>query len=204
MWTDFFDEIVCINILSRTDRLFEVTEELCKYSIPFQRVSGIEKENGADGLKETLELILKDAVDRKLSSILIFEDDVLFKTDPNPVMEQAVKELPHDWHILFLGGQAAAGFHYRHSSSLFQLDTCYATHAFAISNQGMKEVLSHGLYAPIDNCMVDTIQKLQKCYITYPLLATQRAGFSSIGQAWIDWDIFISKKYNDAISMGNK
>jgi GR25 family glycosyltransferase involved in LPS biosynthesis len=200
MWTEYFDEVVVLNLDKRVDRLLETAEELEKYNIPYKRIAAIEHENGAEGLKITLENILKDAVERKLSNILIFEDDVLFKENPTHTMEQVIKQTPEGWHIIYLGGQVSAGFHYKHSPNLFQLDTCYATHAWAISLEGMKQILSYGLYAPIDNCLVDGVQKMQKCYITYPLLATQRAGMSNIGGQFIDWDRFITPKYNEKLS----
>ena len=200
-WINFFDAIYVINLRKRVDRLLEVTEELEKYNIPFQLITAIENENGAEGLRQTVENIFKNSIEKKHEQILIFEDDNYFLHDPNPIMEVAVKELPEYWHILYLSGQASNGFNRRHSSSLLQLDTCYSTNAWAISNQGMKEILAAELKAPIDNSVVDSVQKQQKSFITYPLLASQRAGVSDIGGTFIDWNSFIINKYNEKLSL---
>lgn len=200
-WVNFFDAIYVINLRKRVDRLLEITEELEKYNIPFELVTAIENENGAEGLRQTVEKIFKESIERKHEQILIFEDDCYFLQDPNPIMGMVVKELPEYWHIFYLGGQPSNGFNRRHSSSLLQLDTCYSTHAWAISNQGMKEILSVGLKAPIDNSVVDTVQKQQKCFITYPLLASQRAGISNIGNVFIDWSPYIINKYKEKLSL---
>lgn len=200
MWTDFFDRIVVINLPERKDRLIEVTEEMDKYNIPFELVDGIKCDNGAEGLRQTVENIFVESIEVGHKRILIFEDDCLFVHDPTEVMNNAVKELPENWHILYLGAQCINGFKRRQSSALLQLDNAYATHAWGLSLQGMKEIISAGLEAPIDNSIVSTIQPLQQCFITYPLLATQRAGESNIGGTWIDWSPFIVQRYTQKLA----
>ena len=59
----------------------------------------------------------------------------------------------------------------------------------------MKEILSQGLYAPIDNCFVERIQPMGETYITFPLLCTQKPGYSDIGQSEINWLPFIEQRY---------
>lgn len=194
-WTNYFDEIYVINLPERKDRLLEVCEEMDKYDIPFKLVDGIKHESGAEGLRLVVENILKEAIEKNYKAILIFEDDCMWVENPNGVIEKALEQLPDDWHILFLGAQCTRGFKYRAGTNLLQLDGAYATHAWAISLTGMKYILSEGLTAPIDNCIVDKVQTAQKCFITYPLLATQRTGFSSIGNADINWDAFITPRY---------
>lgn len=202
MWTNWFDKTYVLNLRKRIDRLIHVCEEMSKYNIDFELVTSIEnKENGAEGLKDTIVELFNNALLNNYSKILVFEDDIKWVTDPNPTMEMVVKELPEYWHICYLGGQPSNGFNRRHSSSLLQLDTCFATHAWAISNQGMKEILASGLKAPIDNSIVDTVQKQQKCFITYPLLASQKEGYSDIGGTEINWNPFIINKYNEKLSL---
>lgn len=200
MWTSFFDKIYCINLPKRIDRLLLFVDEMDKYNIPFEIFNAIENENGAEGLRQTVELILKEALDNNYKQILIFEDDAYFVCDPNPIMELAIKELPEYWQILYLGGQASNGFNRRQSQSLLQLDTCFATHAWALSNNAIKTILAEGLKAPIDNFLVDTIQKEQKCFITYPLLSSQRSGESNIGGTFVDWNPFIVDRYNQKLA----
>ena len=47
MWTDFFDEILCVNLDIREDRLLRITEHFEEYEIPFKRVEAIKHEKGA-------------------------------------------------------------------------------------------------------------------------------------------------------------
>lgn len=54
MWTEYFDEVVLINLDKRVDRLLETAEELEKYNIPYKRIAAIEHKNGAIGLLQKL------------------------------------------------------------------------------------------------------------------------------------------------------
>jgi GR25 family glycosyltransferase involved in LPS biosynthesis len=202
MWTNFFDKIYCINLPKRIDRLLQFVEEMEKYEIEFEIVNGIEHESGAEGLRQTVENIFKDAIEKKYNNILIFEDDCYFvegKSTVDWTMDKAIKELPEDYQILYLGAQVTNGFKRRQGECLFQLDLAFATHAWALSRQGMMEIISCGLEAPIDNSVVKTIQPLQRCFITYPLLASQRESFSDIGKQVIDWNPFIVTRYNQKL-----
>jgi GR25 family glycosyltransferase involved in LPS biosynthesis len=167
-----------------------------KYGIDFELVDGMTSEiGGAEGLRLTVEKIFKESIEKKHSHILVFEDDVVFNENPNSFMGEVIKQLPDNYWITYLGAQCTRGFKRRYSANLLQLDGAFATHAWMISLQGMKEIIGLGLEAPIDNFIVDKIQPAQNCYITFPLLATQRAGISSIGGQFIEWDFFITPRY---------
>lgn len=197
-WTNFFTKIFVINLPERTDRLLEVAEELYKWEIPYELVNAIKHESGAEGLRMTVEKIFREAIANEWESVLIFEDDAMFVDscgNPNDTMNEAVKQLPLNWDILYLGAQCTTGFKLRKSANLLLVENAFATHAWAISLHGMKEILMAGLEAPIDNCIVAKIQSHGTTYITYPLLATQRPGMSDIGNTYINWQPFIENRY---------
>jgi GR25 family glycosyltransferase involved in LPS biosynthesis len=206
MWTDFFDKILVINLPSRTDRLLQIAEELYKWGIPYELVNATPHENGAEGLRITVEKIFRDSIAENLTSVLIFEDDAMFVDscgNPNDTMEQVVKQLPPTWQILYLGAQCTNGFKAKPSNNLLLLDMAFATHAWAVSLDGMKEILAAGLEAPIDNSVVKTVQPMGHTYITYPLLCTQRPGYSDIGRTEINWQPFIEQRYYQKFSESN-
>jgi len=197
-WTNFFTKIFVINLPERTDRLLEVAEELYKWQIPYELVNAVKHEKGAEGLRITVENIFREAIAKNWESVLIFEDDAVFVDscgNPNDTMNEVVKQLPSTWDLLYLGAQCTTGFKFRVSPNLLLLENAYATHAWAISLHGMKEILAAGLEAPIDNCIVAKIQPYGTTYITYPLLATQRPGISDIGNTYINWQPFIENRY---------
>lgn len=197
-WTNFFTKIFVINLPERTDRLLEVAEELYKWNIPYELVNAIKHENGAEGLRLTVEKIFREAVENEWESVMIFEDDAMFVEscgNPNITMNEVVKQLPPTWDILYLGAQCTTGFKLRKSPNLLLVENAFATHAWALSLHGMKEILMAGLDAPIDNCIVAKIQHHGNTYITYPLLCTQRPGVSDIGNTFINWQPFIETRY---------
>lgn len=202
-WTDFFTKIFVINLPERTDRLLDIAEQLYKWNIPYELVNAVKHENGAEGLRITVESIFREAVKQEWESILIFEDDAIFVDsggNPNEVMEKVVEQLPKTWDILYLGAQCTTGFKMRVSPNLLLVENAYATHAWALSLHGIKEVLMSVLEAPIDNSVVNKIQPQGNTYITYPLLCSQRAGVSDIGNTYIDWNPFIEHRYYQKIA----
>jgi GR25 family glycosyltransferase involved in LPS biosynthesis len=197
-WTNFFTKIFVINLPERTDRLIEIAEQLYKWDIPYELINATKHENGAEGLRITVENIFREAIKNEWESVLIFEDDAMFVDscgNPNDTMNEVVKQLPLTWDILYLGAQCTTGFKLRSSPNLLLVENAYATHAWAISLHGMKEILMAVLEAPIDNCIVNKIQCHGTTYITYPLLCTQRPGVSDIGNTFIDWQPFIEQRY---------
>ena len=198
MWTNYFDDIVVFNLPSRTDRLLESMEQFEQYNIPVRRYEAIvDESNGAEGLRKTLVKYFTECVENKRQNVLVFEDDVLFKEDPNPIMDKVVTQIPIDYDCIFLGCQVTNSFVKAHSENLLLLRQAYSTHAVCYSLKAMKDILAMGITAPIDNWLASNFQNRNNSYAIRPLLATQRAGYSSIGHAWIDWDKFITPKFNE-------
>jgi GR25 family glycosyltransferase involved in LPS biosynthesis len=197
-WHNFFTKILVINLKRRQDRLIDIYEEMGKMGIPFEVVTAIENENGAIGLRDTLVSILEQGVKEKWESVLIFEDDCVFTQNKDVVddtINRAITQLPDNWQILYLSAQCTCGFTHRVGSNLLGLQGAFATHSWAISQQGMKDILGSNLQAPIDNHVVANTQKQGNTYITYPILTTQKAGTSDIGGTYIEWDAFITPRY---------
>jgi hypothetical protein len=165
--------------------------------------ASVEDSQGAKGLRDTMVALFERAVDKGLQHILVFEDDakiVLEKYWFHDTMEKATAQLPENYHIFYLGGQPTGGYSHQSAPNLMPAIKYYATHAWGISLQGMKEILSRGMNFPIDNWIVDEIQPLGHCYAVHPILATQRPGFSDIGHAEIAWDPFIVQKHYQKMS----
>lgn len=200
MWYDFFSRIYLISLPERTDRYIASIEEFEKYQIPIEYKKAIKRNNGAEGLLLTTLEILYEAVEKQYERILIFEDDIHFVNDPNITMPKVIEQLPKDWLILYLGCQLTIPLHGFTSPNLIPVIGGYATHAWAISKKGIELILSSSLDAPIDNHIVDHIQKkFNGCYCTYPLLATQRPDMSDIGRTFTDWRPFIDTRFEQRI-----
>lgn len=206
MWQNFFDEIYVINLLKREDRLLQTTKDFEEYEIPFTRISAIEDENGARGLRDTMTQLFTEAIAKGYKNILVFEDDAKVVVDKiwfTMTMENIVAQLPENYHLCLLGGQPAQKFSHFFSSNLIPVNMFFSTHSVAYSLQGMKEIMSRGMGFPIDNWMIDAIQRLGHSYCTYPLLTSQHPGISDIGKNFIDWTPFIQTNYERRLAEMN-
>jgi hypothetical protein len=205
-WISKIDRIVCLNLLKRTDRLISFTEMMEEYEIPFERYSAIEDEKGAEGLKRTMIELFSDCIEKKLEYVLVFEDDAVFvpqKQIVHETMDKAMSNLPGNMNMLFLGCQLTGRISHFHSPNILQASKMFSTHAVLYTLKGMKEVLASGIYAPIDNYYVEKIENWGGSYCTYPLLCSQRAGFSDIGKSEISWDVFITPRFNQKVNEFN-
>lgn len=206
MWQNFFDEIYVINLLKREDRLLQITKDFEEYAIPFTRVSAIEDENGARGLRDTMSQLFTEAIAKGYKHILVFEDDCKIVVDKiwfNMTMENIVAQLPENYHLCFLGGQASQKFSHFYSPNLIPVNMYFATHSVIYSLQGMKEIMARQMDFPIDNWMVKEIQPMGHCYTCHPLLCSQYEGYSDIGKNVINWHPFIVTRHEQKISEMN-
>ena len=198
-----FHKDICNKLKKRKDRLLDICDEMERMNIDFELVTAIEdEENGARGLRDTVWKIIEQGVKEEWDNVLIFEDDCQFiepKHVVDEAMNKAIEQLPYNWLLFYLSGQVTNGFKERTGSNLLQVDMCFATHSWAISQNGMKEIYNLGLDYPIDNSVVQKIQPLQRSYITYPILTTQRFGYSDIGKAEINWNHFLVTRYNQKL-----
>lgn len=203
-WINKIGRIVCLNLLKRTDRLIDFTEQMEKYQIPFERINAVEDQgNGARGLRDTMVNLFKEEIGKETKSVLVFEDDAEFVQPPNTfhhMMNKVVQQIPDSYHMVFLGGQPSGRIQGMYSQNLFKAYKYFATHSVIYSLQGMKEIISRGLGYPIDNSMVEEIQPLGQCYAVNPLLCSQKPGFSDIGKNFIDWRPFIDARYKQKLS----
>lgn len=193
-FTNKFDKIYCVNLTRRPDRWDEVQKE-------FERVglSGIERYEAIDGstydwshvnshllvgelgLIETHINIIKDAIENKYDSVLIFEDDVLFTNEFSNV-DAYMDALPSDWEMLYIGGNHGYGRPpYLINDKILRLNRTYTTHAIALKSSLFETVLAitEKRGKQIDVYYAD-LHETNNVYGFYPNLAIQRTDFSDI------------------------
>jgi len=108
--------------------------------------------------------------------ILVFEDDVLFLSDPMLPIAQAIGELPSDWDVLYLGISPTQRYA-KFSPHLYRVNGGYTTHAILWNNRdhgAVNYVLTHrNDILKIDVFFSSVIHKVFHCYVIYPILCTQ-------------------------------
>lgn len=204
-WKAFIDKVYLVNLAHREDRLLESAKLLEEYDIPYTVFPAIEdREQGARGLRDTMLLIFKEALENEFDNILVLEDDVKMvegKQTFHYTMDNAVKQLPENYHLFYLGGQPTSGYASVYSAHLLPAINYFATHAVCYSRQGMKEILAMGMDFPIDNWIVKELQPSGNCFAVNPILASQRAGISDIGGGnFMDWGPFIVPRHNQKVA----
>lgn len=199
-WTSYFDEIFLINLPTRPDRLKISSGQLKFYDIPYSVVAGIGNIDGRKGIYNTLLKLFRECVYRKLSRVLIFEDDFKFLHSPNEIMQSCIDQLPLTWRQLYLGANLPnPNLVSRYSENLLLTKRALALHAVAYSLEMMEMILSLPIQAPID-LQITNFCHDKEIYCTYPLLATQTPGISNVEKKYIDWGPFIEGRYDNVVN----
>ena len=104
---DYFDEMYCINLDTRTDRWEHAQEEFKKADIldRVQRFSAIKEDDGRVGIIKSNLAIVKMAKQKKLKNVLVFEDDFKFIVDdPQKILQLSIDQIKGiNWHLFYLG-----------------------------------------------------------------------------------------------------
>lgn len=205
-WVDKISKIVLINLPHREDRLLKFAKQAENYNIPYARVIAIHNEQGAIGLRDTMQNLFLKEIEHGTKNLLVFEDDALLVVPPeifHDSMNKVVDQLPENYWMCFLGCQITGSISHFHSPNVIQASKMFSTHAVLYSLQGMKEIIGHGFKSPIDNYYVDEIESQGNSFCSYPLLCSQDAGYSDICKNEISWRPFIEARYETKIGEFN-
>lgn len=85
--------------------------------------------------------IIKEIVDKKYSSVLIFEDDVLLHNDFINQFNSYKSQLPDGWDLAWVGSCCNLHAPYQESKNVYEMDGTRCTHAYAVSYEGACKIL---------------------------------------------------------------
>jgi glycosyl transferase family 25 len=117
------DNVYLINMDKDKERLKNVTKELDKFNIKFERISGINPKiltnkqknkyvtnfcqkycsNGAIGCGLSHFKIYEDVLKKKYNNVIVLEDDIYLTDDFLQILNDVLNELPNDYDILYIG-----------------------------------------------------------------------------------------------------
>jgi GR25 family glycosyltransferase involved in LPS biosynthesis len=196
----FFDHIYCVNLDKRTDRWQECLDEFSKNGIEnverFSAVDGdtiptseysfpIRKGNAGFALSHIN--LLKDAIEKGYKNFLMFEDDVEFTDNFVEKFNIAIKDLPENWDILYLGGNHAWGVPSKITENLSIANNTLAMHAIAINSSVYQSLLDvQTIHEPTDVTYSKNLYRFNSFVFT-PSLAWQRPSWSDIEEANVDY-----------------
>lgn len=190
---DYIMKAFVINLDSRPDRL----EQFKMNNIPFDvlRFSGVISICGEDGCTNSHITLLRKYKDQ--TPFIIFEDDCML-LEPWSTVENAMKQLPEDWDCLYLGATVRTPLK-RYSENLFRLKKGWANQAIIYNSKRMIDFILNNHNTPsgknIDIFYSKVVQQQFNCYIIYPLVATQRKGYSDISKQEVDFREYIENSY---------
>jgi GR25 family glycosyltransferase involved in LPS biosynthesis len=200
--TKFFDRIYYINLDRRPDRRKHMEEQLDKFKLSAARVEAFDGSklewndqvygekstywnNGALGYCLSYRLALVDAIKHNFQRILVLDDDCILSDNMYDVLEKAFKQLPEDWHMLYLAAnhshESMPTESDRVNDNVYRLKGSVGSHAIIINNLAFETILNYVScpYSALD-VFFAVYQKICPCYITYPGLARQLQGHSDI------------------------
>lgn len=197
-----FDKIYCVNLARRSDRWETTKKEFERFGLlNVNRYEAIDGSTydwsninsnllvGELGLIETHINIIKEAIENKYETILIFEDDVMF-VDEFYKIDEYMNALPSDWDMLYLGGNHNYGRYPDYvNDKVIKLNRTYTTHAIAIKSslfQNILEITKNRL-KQIDVYYAD-LHTTHNVYGFSPNLALQRTDFSDIQNRLVSYN----------------
>lgn len=195
----------------RTDRRINMRQRLSEMGINAIRVDAIsggeiDKRNLNFGnVKKSLNnaeigcflshhYLYKTILDEGHETALILEDDCLFLDGYKEVVKQALKDIPKDWDMLYLGqanydtikiAQSAElkthAIKENVSGRLYRASRCWLTHAYVVNRKALPRLIegTKVLYASIDGVLAD-LQEEMNVYAIYPNIVKQDGTRSSI------------------------
>jgi GR25 family glycosyltransferase involved in LPS biosynthesis len=201
----YFDQIYCINLKSRPDRLLAFKKNFG--ALGTSKINFIEAidgktidignwkhSRGALGCRLSHIAIYSDAIKNKYSKILILEDDVVIDKGIRKALFKLQQNLQNNWDLIYFGGT-----HFikpeKINRDMVKIKCTLATHAIAINCSCLSQIiteLEHNDHC-IDVVLADLHPKL-KVYGPAKPMAHQKDGYSNVEETDVNYNVSFSKK----------
>lgn len=183
-----------INLDSRPDRKTHIEAQMAAVGFSsYQRFKAIKTSNGAIGCTMSHLKCLMDAREKKLTHLLICEDDTTFlKPDVFKTQLNAFLAKQHPWDVVLLAGNNVLPYQHVDDTCIkvshCQTTTCYLVkdHYFTTLIENIKTGLQHLMQNPanrfyyaIDKYWLQ-LQRQDHWYLIIPLTVIQLEGYSDI------------------------
>jgi len=204
----YFDDVYYINLDYREDRRKLFEQRSLDNGINAKRFSGIVPE---DGLYDKIEsnqkdtrrkwkvgctlshqAIVREAKERGLENVLIFEDDCIFLDGFITKAQLCVNDLKEqEWDLMYFGGQPNQYATYC-TDNLGQIKNggIYSTHAYAINHSFYDKMLNVGPehFDTIDILYLNYESSQRNLFVSKDILAIQDVTYSDL------WDTYVNSQ----------
>jgi GR25 family glycosyltransferase involved in LPS biosynthesis len=182
-----------INLDGRPDRYMEFLQQ--EFPFPVERIRAIKSKIGEDGCTQSHLLALRSI---KEFPTVVFEDDAVMLHPWDHFVQAIMMQLPLDYDALWLGANLQAPLK-QYSPNLYELKDAYCLHAVIYNSQEMVDYILENHNTPSGKNLdifyhSDVFDKF-RCFITYPMCATQRAGVSNICNDYTDFAFELQERF---------
>jgi len=177
--------VTCINLKERKDKKIYIRRHAKKKNFDFVFYTAKKHQNPKRGCLESHCNVIEESKRSGYKHILVLEDDVYFVRNP-----QSMPKLPETWDMLYLGGNVK---HILGSlNENWSRVVTWCTHAYYVNLQN-EELVTKILEArtsslEIDEYYIRYIHPNFACYMVKPMMAIQKAGYSDIEGANVNYD----------------
>ena len=184
--------IKVINLDSRPDRWERVQEELKTLGLTnYTRFPAL-TDGGA--WKGSVMSHFRCITEGETGYLLLFEDDVCFEPNAPHIIAEAVKQLPDDFDMFYMGANVKTPAE-RYSENLFEVTFGVHTNHAILFSENARNVIrenyhpSNKDYPTFDHWLYMKGLSMMKCFVCYPMMAFQKGGLSDVRQEYLD-DIY--------------
>jgi GR25 family glycosyltransferase involved in LPS biosynthesis len=208
MFHKLVDNVYVINLKKSKDRLKNIQLQCHKVGTKFELVEAVDgvKENveyehnetnsgydgwtqGAAGLVYTTMNIIKDAKEKGYKSIMIMEDDIVFRGMAYKIAKDGFDLLPDNWELFHLAAQHI--IKPRFFGKLFQLRGAWSCQIYALSERIYDEYLEwlELVDRPIDSITSNVFHKRGNSYSLQRDIIDTIPNWSTIRQMNINYGV---------------
>lgn len=210
MFHKLFDKVYAINLKSSEDRRNNIYSQCHNIGTHFELVEAVDgrEENvywvknewnskydgwtqGAAGLVHTTIGIIKDAKKNKYKSIMIMEDDIVFKPNAYAKAKLISKSLPDNWNLFHLAQQNYSGKPLARVGEIYKLKSSWSCQIYAINENVYDEYLEwlELVDRPIDSITSKIIHPKGNSYSSIMDLIVTLPNHSTIRDMQINYGI---------------
>ena len=206
--SEIFGLVCYTNMSYRPDRNIYAQQEISKLGLTPTRIPGIiytgtnsSIRNGQIGCGLAHLNGLRLAKEQN-QNVLMFEDDVKFINDYSNIIQGALDELPEQWKMLFFGANVCSSI-FQVSPHLGKLTHAQATHAYAVNKNFLDKLINY-LEPRITTTIIDVIYANEivpanNCYITIPMVAVQKSGYSNIEERNVSYQDWMETRFYEQL-----
>jgi GR25 family glycosyltransferase involved in LPS biosynthesis len=182
-FNDYFRKPILINLDRRTDRLEQFDNQTKSLGINYERLQAVEATDARFGCK----LSHMAALSKYDSEIIfVFEDDSMFVEDFQTKFDEAMRNAPDDWEMLYLGAHLLQKEPY--NDYWVRSLECSSTHAYAVRKSVKDRLIKRAMSMDgHTDVAFSSLHKDIKAYAARPTLVYQGKSYSDLQGQEVDY-----------------